>query len=250
MEEIFNELEQFGLKRVENKNFELNRKYIILGFDKNFSDEDKEIGFSNKLKSIIENTNKPIKGKKTSKKSSKKSSKNGNIYIFNYAKHLGIYKGLEKVYCKNLNIDIDVNINQNDNSNDEKKKQYDSDSDSDSDSDTDSSYVPKKNRNYCEYDISGYVFEKNNEYNILKFNDQSLLFEVDVSFDDSKFLDTIIMVCSNIENEKNKIIQVICVNKEITLKLYYNEFPKKYKKSLDFDKEKLYVVDENFVFFK
>jgi len=52
---------------------------------------------------------------------------------------------------------------------------------------------------------------------------------VDVSFDDSKFLDTIIMVCSNIENEKNKIIQVICVNKEITLKLYYNEFPKNTK---------------------
>lgn len=248
MEEIFNQLEQFGLKYVENKNFELNHKYIILGTDKYFSDEDKEINFSNKLKSIIEKTNKPIKGKKTFKKSSKKSSKNGNIYIFNYAKHLGVYKGLQKVYCKNLNIDIDVNVNHDDNFNDEKKKQYDSESESDSDTDT--SYVSKKNRNYCEYDISGYVFEKNNEYNILKFNDNSLLFEVDVSFDDSKFLDTIIMVCSNIEDEKNKIIQAICVNKEITLKLYYNEFPKKYKKFLNFDKEKQYAVDENFVFFK
>lgn len=245
MEEIFNELEQFGLKYIEKPNFELNRKYIILGVDNNFSEENKEINFSNKLKSIVKNTNKLIKRTKPSK-----PSKNENICIFNYAKYLGVYKGLEKVYCKNLNIDIDVNQYDNYNTNDEKKKLYDSDSDSDSDRNSDSSYVPIKNVNYFEYEISGYVFEKNNEYNILKFNDKSLLFEVDVSFDDSKFLDTIIMVCSNIENEKNKIIQVICVNKEITLNLHYNNFPKNYKKSLNFDEKKQYVVDENFVFFK
>ena len=256
MEEIFNELEQFGLKYIKNKNFELNHKYIILDFDFIFSEENKEKNFSNKIKLI--DINELKRRRKTFK------YKNENIYIFNYAKYLGVYKGLEKVYRKDFNVNIDVdgiNSNVNNQKMIKKKKVYKSESASESESESESDSEPEPeselelnvsymNLNYCEYEISGYVFEKNNEYNIFKLNNNSILFEVDVSFDDLKFLDTIIMVCSNIENEKNRIIKVICLNKEITLKLCHNEFPKKYKKSLNFDEKKQYTIDENFVFFK
>jgi hypothetical protein len=101
MEEIFNELEQFGLKYIQNKNFEFNRKYIILGIDKYFTDEDKEINFSNKLKSIIEKTNKPIKEKKLLKNLPKKVPK---MKIFIFLTMLNIWEFIN--VCKKFIVKI------------------------------------------------------------------------------------------------------------------------------------------------
>jgi len=94
----------------------------------------------------------------------------------------------------------------------------------------------------------------NNEFYILDKSDLTdvklFLFEVDDSFNDVNFLNTILMIFSNIESERNKFITVTCSNKDITIESTYGNIPANYDKTLEYNKNKKYSLDTDFIFFK
>lgn len=262
MEQIFCELEQFGLTLTtpDSNNLKKEHKYIILGFDIVTTNDSKLINFSEKISSYLKNSSEKIeKLKKTKKCVTKKLEKvekvdkteyvntqvNKNVNIFTYAKYLGIYKGVPKIYKHKY-------------SNNKYSGTY---SDSDSDSEPEyNNYVEfeskeKSNNQYeYEYVYSGMFFEKNDS--IIIFNEDNyrsstklFLFEVDNSFSDINFLNLILTVMSNKKIERDRFVKVICSKKDITLELSHKKIPFGYHASLDFDKKKKYSLDEDFVFF-
>lgn len=100
------------------------------------------------------------------------------------------------------------------------------------------------------------IFIRNDEYYILENNlmntvkhTQKFLFEVDNSFCEINFLNSILTVFSNIESERNKFIKVTCSNKNITIEATYNEIPSDYNILLEYIKNQNYSLDGNFIFF-
>jgi hypothetical protein len=252
MQQIFQELQQFGLKKVDNNKNPLviNSKYILIGFNFIKSSDDNQIKFSSQMMDFLNFDN--GKGKKKASKNKpqsnnvKSNQKKVDICIFTYAKFLGIYKGISKQYSHKYNgVDSPCNDSSDFDSD------YDSEpDDSDSEPDLHTKGIDKK-KVYYEYKNNGYVFVKNDEFNIYNsVNSKFHLFEVDNSFDDIKFLNLILMVCSNSDILRDRIIKTTCSNAEITLELIFNEFPKDYNKSFDFDIKKKYLLEDNFIFYK
>lgn len=252
MEQIFYELEQFGLKHVNSKELNIGHKYMILGFKKCQSNDLSLIKFSDKINEYINKykTNKPKKAIKQVKKTIiEPQIKNMQITLFSYAKYLGIFKGIPKIYKHKYSNN---------------KVLHDSDSDSDSDSEVKvtekNSKTPQKIivtdklKNQYEYIEKDLYFEKND--NIIIYNHdlygnniELLLFEVDDSFSDANFLNLILAIMSNYKFERDRFIEVICSNKDITVELSHKNIPTGYHSSLDFDKKKKYSLDEDFIFF-
>ena len=109
MEQIFSELEQFEIKKINNiSNLKINHKYILLKFehikDNNYDCENLN-ACSHKISSII-NTYTQTK-KSTTKKKTK--TKNTIKYIFNYAKYIGVFKNKIITYLhKYVNKRVDI----------------------------------------------------------------------------------------------------------------------------------------------
>lgn len=254
MEQIFSELEQFGIKLVNPEELKKGYKYMLLGFGNSISCDDSLIKFSEKINQYIGNEKQnKSKSKKTEKKVVSKKSvsiknesikTNVTINIFSYAKYLGIYKGIPKIY-KNKYLHSS-----------NKYSYSTSDSESDSDNEMKPNLVESinKSKNQYEYVEKGLYFEKNGDiliYNVGEYNNdiKLFLFEVDNSFSDQNYLNIILSVISNCKFERDRFIKVICSNQDITLELTHKSIPSAYDSSLDFDKKKKYSLGEDFIFF-
>jgi hypothetical protein len=247
MEQIFNELKQFGLKLINVEELKINHNYLVLGFDQIQTNDSSLIGFSENINKYLLSEKK--KNSKKDTKTFKISKKNILIDIFSYAKYIGIYKGKINKY----------KINFHKKSFENKYNPYEnySESESDSESDTENIQIPQskleKKINKYEYEcVQGdNVFTKNDELYILENIPSSLkLFEVDNSFNNQNFLNVILSVCSNMESERDKFIRVTCSNKNITIESSNGYIPSNYDKSLEYNKNKKYLLDDDFIFFK
>lgn len=253
MDQVFSELEQFGLVFKKNNELEINHKYLILGFNIIQSDEKNLINLSQKIETYLSQKNETYLFSKKISNTTKKITKNekinkikkivapsSSICTFSYVKYIGIYKGKTNIYENNFYCGKNRD-----------KKYYSSSSDEEEYEKT----IEKKQceKKQYEYIIGDDIFTKNNEFYILeKMTPEMklLLFEVDDSFNDVNFLNTILMIFSNIESDRNKFITVTCSNKNITIESTHGTIPVNYDKTLEYDKNKKYSLDTDFIFFK
>lgn len=241
MYNIIQELKQFGLRKVNSSDVKINANYLIMdmteirsndNFDSIFLEDIENLMSENifgKVKVINENKIGNPKKVKT------KQSKRPCPKICSYIKFIGKYVGRARVYKKNY------------------EGGYSDDEDEDEDySDKEEVYkLSGEYKNSYEYTYGKSLFAKNGNMTLYDHNDSSsILFEVDECFDEMKFLGIILLVCANVDYERDKMLKVVCSNQEITLRLIYREFPKDYKRELAYKSDKKYSLDKNFVFFK
>lgn len=259
MFQIIQELEQFGLKICDNVTaLKPDANYLMLKFSKIQKYENFERVFIDKVADLLgekslKKTTLHVKkgtGKKIEKKVDKYCDK-----VCNYIKFLGKYVGMPRTYSHSI-LDYRGNLEEvvyEDDEPEDDEPEY-NDSDEDEDEIKKNKSTNDKSYEYINKNIG--LFNKNNNMTIYDFNkyENIKLFEVDNSFDETKFLGIILMVCSNIDYERDKMLKVICSCNEITLFLLYNEFPKSYNKKLLFSidnmNDKRYTIDNNFIFFK
>lgn len=86
MEQIFSELEQFGLKKINIDELKIDYKYLILGFKNIECYEEELIKFSEKINNYVRLID--FKPKKS---------------VFTYVKYVGTYKGIVKKYKGGMN---------------------------------------------------------------------------------------------------------------------------------------------------
>lgn len=260
MEQLFSELEQFGLTIKKNEELEINHKYLIIGFKKIRTNEKNLINLSQKIETYLSPKDLSKTIKKVSKKvqstkqpANKKVTKiyridesSSSVNTFSYVKYIGVYQGKTKIYRNNFYYGTKQG-----------KCYYASDEDVEEEEEEEYDYnslkIEKNEKKHYEYDIGDDIFTKNNEFHILDKSDLSdrlFLFEVDDSFNDVNFLNIILMIFSNIDSERNKFITVTCSNKDITIESTYGNIPDNYDKTLEYDKNKKYSLDTDFVFFK